>query len=83
MTKGSKNQVPGSPKGAGELLDMYFLQARSYLLETAAVIDRIERAGGGKEPLQEPRLQKLIKALEVIKEARGNRTEQFLIFFSE
>ncbi|MDT8392145.1 MAG: hypothetical protein RRC34_16710 [Lentisphaeria bacterium] len=33
------------PKTADELLDMYYHDLRSYLLEVAAGFDRIERAG--------------------------------------
>ena len=45
MQKDLKRNPLGSPKGAAELLDMYFLDMRSALLEVAATLDRIERVG--------------------------------------
>ena len=72
-----------SPKSAGELLDMYFLEMRSALLETAAALDRLERAEGGAAILEDPRLQHIQDACDILKNGRGNRTEQFLVLFSE
>ena len=75
--------VLSSPKTAKELLDLYFLEARSALLETAAIFDRIERAEGGIEIFTEPRFSKLMEACEIIKNVRGNRAQQFLLLFSD
>jgi hypothetical protein len=84
MNQALKNHRPlGSPKSAKELLDMYFFEARSALLETAATLDRIERAKGGERIFLDPRVQKLMEALDLIKRARGNRAERFQILFSE
>lgn len=72
-----------SPKTAAQLVDMYFLEARSHLLETAAILDRIERAlddGGG---MTDPRIEQLKVACEIIKTGRGNRAAQFLLLFSD
>ena len=83
MTSIERKSGLGSPKTAKELLDMYFLQARSQMLETAAIFDRIERAEGGAEVLDEARLQKLREACDILKDGRGNRAEQFLLLFSD
>jgi hypothetical protein len=72
----------GSPKSAQELLDMYFLTMRSALLETAAALDRIERAEGGLEIFADPRIENLKKACDIIKDGTGNRAEQFQLLFS-
>ncbi len=72
-----------SPKSAGELLDMYFLDMRSALLETAAALDRLERADGGAAVFDDPRLKDLLAACDILKNGSGNRTEQFLVLFSE
>jgi len=79
----SRNAVLESPKSAKQLLDMYFLDIRSALLETAAAFDRIERAEGGAEIFEDPRLGNLKKACDIIKNSRENRAEQFLTLFSE
>ena len=74
--------VLGSPKSATQLLDMYFLDIRSALLETAAAFDRIERAEGGAEIFQDPRFYNLREACDIIKNGKVNRAEQFLTLFS-
>jgi len=83
MTGDLKKPVLRSPKTAEELLDMYFLDARSQMLETAAILDRIERAEGGAEAMDDHRLKKLRDVCNILKNGRGNRAEQFLMLFSE
>ena len=73
----------GSPKSAQQLLDMYFLDVRSALLETAAAFDRIERAQGGEDIFNDPRIINLRKACDIIKNGKVNRAEQFLTLFSD
>lgn len=72
-----------SPKTAQELIDMYFLDARSHLLETAAFLDRVERAADGGPAQEDPRIQKLLAALTLLSKASGNRAEQFQLLFSD
>ena len=72
-----------SPKTAGELLDLFFLDARSQILEAAAILDRIERAPGGGEAMNDPRLVKLRQAAELLIGGAGNRAERFLMLFSD
>jgi len=66
------------PKTAEQLLDMYYLEARSHLLETAAILDRIERAEGGQTAMEDQRIKTLIKAVKILTQGRENRAEQFL-----
>ena len=75
--------VLGSPKSAKELLDMYFLEMRSALLETAAAFDRIERAAGGTEIFKDPRFDNLRQACDIVKNGEHSRAEQFQILFSD
>jgi hypothetical protein len=72
-----------SPKSAEQLLDMYFLDVRCALLETAAAFDRIERSDGGEEIFGDPRLRSLLEACDIIKNGQRNRAEQFLTLFSD
>jgi len=72
-----------SRKTAAELLDMYFLNMRSALLETAAALDRIQRGPGAPEALNDPRLRKLRAACDILKEPDPGRAERFLLLFSE
>jgi hypothetical protein len=73
----------GSPKTGKELLDLHYLDARSALLETAATLDRIERADKGSEAFSDPRLQNLMKACDILKNGRANRAEQVLLVLSD
>lgn len=75
--------VLASPRTAEKLLDLYFLDMRSALLETAATLDRIERAENGSATFQDPRIRKLVEACDILKEGRQNRAEQFLNLFSD
>ncbi|HTL18379.1 MAG TPA: hypothetical protein VL793_14175 [Patescibacteria group bacterium] len=62
-----------------QLLDLYFLEARSKLIDLAAFFDRIDRAEG--EP--DFRLRALSKALEELRRTDGTRTEHVLIALSD
>jgi hypothetical protein len=71
-----------SGKSAGELLDMYFLDARMHLLETAAALDRLERARGFEQVRGDPRLKKLVEAARLIADGKPERAERFQRLFS-
>lgn len=66
------------PKSAQELLDMYYLEARSYLLETAAILDRIERAPDSDTIMQGPKIQTLYTICDLLKHKKNNRAEKIL-----
>ncbi|MBW1645701.1 MAG: hypothetical protein JRJ56_05140 [Deltaproteobacteria bacterium] len=73
----------GSPLAAEELLEIYFLEMRSALLETAAAFDRLERAAGGERVMEDPRVKKLLAGCELITAAGADRAERFLLLFSD
>ena len=66
-------------KSAQELLDMYYLDIRSNLLEAAAAFDRIEEAGG----TDDPRLEKLRQAGQIALSGEPERAKRFLESMSE
>ncbi len=71
-----------TPLFAGQALDMYFLEARSKLLDVAAILDRLNR---GREPgdvASDPRVQKIRRALEVLLDQSGGRAERLQQIFS-
>ncbi len=69
-------------KTAPELLDMYFLDARMHLLETAAMLDRLERARNFDEIEADPRLGKLREAALLLADGHPERAERFQRLFS-
>ncbi|WP_020585317.1 hypothetical protein [Desulfobacter curvatus] len=71
-----------SQKTAEELLGMYYLEARSYLLETAAILDRIERASGGEAAMEDPRIETLFSLCLMLTRQKKNRAEKFLKLLS-
>ncbi|RLB71011.1 MAG: hypothetical protein DRH04_02560, partial [Deltaproteobacteria bacterium] len=83
MGKTTLGMGKGSPLDARKLLDMHFLDIRSALLETAAALDRIERAKGGKEVMGDSRISKLFAACRIITDTGAtDRAERFLTLFS-
>lgn len=67
-----------SPKTGDELLDMYYLDMRSRLLEVAAAFDRIEAAGGTTDP-RRAKLQHLAK---IAVDDQPQREKRFLEYLS-
>ncbi len=72
-----------SPKTAEELLEIYFLDMRSCLLETAAAMDRIQRAENGNDVLKDPRIHQLKGAMEILKSENEGRVERILRLLSD
>lgn len=83
MNSISKKSTLTPPKSARQLLDMYFLDIRSALLESAAAFDRIESAEGGQAIFDDPRIQDLKRACNIIMNGKSNRAERLLLLLSE
>ncbi|MGN6369762.1 MAG: hypothetical protein ACTHN5_16000 [Phycisphaerae bacterium] len=66
---------PPTPS-ASALLDTYFLEARSKLLDLAAFLDRLDRAPDAATLKSDPRLLFLADALTILQSQTPNRTEQ-------
>jgi hypothetical protein len=62
-----------------QLLDLYYLEARSKLIDLAAFLDRLERSTGNADF----RLTALTKALDELKGDKGDRTERVLLSLSD
>lgn len=71
-----------TPLPAAQALDRYFLEARSKLLDLAAILDRIGRGTGASGAEEDPRLQKVRQALEVLHDRSGGRAERIQQIFS-
>jgi hypothetical protein len=71
-----------TPLTAGQALDTCFLEARSKLLDVAAIFDRIGRGADAAGVTQDPRLEKIRRALEVLRDQSGGRAERIQQIFS-
>jgi hypothetical protein len=70
------------PLPAAQALDRYFLEARSKLLDLAAILDRVERGQGAAAVAKDPRLGKIREAVEVLQDKGGGRAERIQQIFS-
>ena len=70
------------PIPAPKALESYFLEARSKLLDVAAILDRIGRGDDGEDVENDPRLMRVRQALEVLLDQSGGRAERIQKIFS-
>ena len=70
-----------TPLSARTALDAFFLEARSKLLDLAAILDRIDR-GGNSDLAKDPRRGNIRQALEVLGDERPGRAERIQRLFS-
>jgi hypothetical protein len=71
-----------TPLAADQALERYFHEARSKLLDVAAILDRIDRGQGAAQTQQDPRRQKIMEALTILQKKGGSRAEQVQLLFS-
>jgi hypothetical protein len=71
-----------TPLPSAKALDNYFLEARSKLLDLAGILDRIGRGRDAASTDNDPRLEKIRKALEVHHDPSGGRAERIQKIFS-
>jgi hypothetical protein len=69
-----------TPMPAPRVLDMFFLEARSKLLDLAAVLDRLDRGDGSAAA--DPRVERIRKALLTLLETEPGRAERVQQTFS-
>lgn len=71
-----------TPLPAAQALDSYFLEARSKLLDLAAILDRVGRGQGSDAAEQDPRLARVRQALHVLLDGKAARAERIQKVFS-
>jgi hypothetical protein len=71
-----------SPLPADAALDAYFYEARAKLLDVAAILDRITRGHNAAAVAKDPRLAKILRALEVLHDESAGRAEMIQQIFS-
>ena len=65
---------------ASEILEREFLELRAGLLQTAAQLDRLDRAQGSVA--DDPRIRGVLQAIEVLSKPGPGRAEQVQLIFS-
>jgi hypothetical protein len=71
-----------NPVPAPQTLDAFFLEARSKLLDIAAILDRIGRGRDAAAVFNDPRMDKIRQALDVLLDPSGGRAERIQQIFS-
>jgi hypothetical protein len=71
-----------TPLPADRVLEQSFHEARSKLLDVAAILDRLGRGDGAGTTASDPRAQKLRKALELLLGNASNKAELLQQLFS-
>lgn len=71
-----------TPLPAGKALETFFLEARSKILDLAAILDRIERGKDAAGLGGDARLRRIAEALEILRSAGSDRAERVQQVFS-
>ena len=75
--------APYRPMQAIDVLDLYFIENRSRLLDIASFLDRIDRYEGAAEARADYRYQAFAKVVELLSAADGNRTKSIQLALSD
>ncbi|MBI3821843.1 MAG: hypothetical protein HY289_04080 [Planctomycetes bacterium] len=72
-----------APLPANKALESFFFEARAKLLDIAAILDRVNRGQeSGEVAANDPRIERIRKALEVLHDQSGGRAERIQQIFS-
>ena len=71
-----------TPLPAGKALDTFFLEARSKILDLAAILDRIGRGKDSAGVTNDPRLRRIADAVELLHSPGDDRAERVQQVFS-
>jgi len=77
-----KEKIRGTST-AKEVIDRYFLENRAKLIDLAAFLDRIDRAGVSVAHESDYRLRALFSALDILTDGKNNRARRVLEVFSD
>ena len=69
-----------APLSAAEVLSREFLDIRCKILDLAAALDRLDRAGGSVG--DDPRMARIREAIDVVIDERSERAEHVQLVFS-
>lgn len=72
-----------SPMAATAVLDRVYLEVRCRLLDVAAALDRIERAEGSDDALDDARWKQLREGIAILGSTGADRAERIQMLFSD
>ena len=70
----------GTPLSRAQAVDLYFMEHRARLLDIAAFLDRVDRAGPGVDDF---RMQAFRRALALLQDGRPDRARRVLELLSD
>jgi len=74
---------PYRPMRANDILDLYFIENRSRILDIASFLDRIDRYEGAEEARADYRYQAFARIVKLLSEPTGNRTKAIQVELSD
>lgn len=75
--------APYQALNATGILDLYFVENRSRLLDIAAFLDRVDRYAGADEARRDFRYRAFTEALKLLESPGGDRTKAIQMAFSD
>ncbi len=75
--------MPPIPMDAEAVLDRYFLEMRSKVLDLGAALDRIERADGAERVRQDERMKQLQDGIGILVDGGGDRATRIHMIFAD
>jgi hypothetical protein len=66
-----------------DILDLYFIENRSRIMDIASFLDRIDRYEGAEEAKADYRYQAFLRILDITREAARDRTKAVQIALSD
>lgn len=70
----------GIPMSRPQVADAYFMEHRAKLIDIAAFLDRLDRAGDGPDDF---RIEALRQAAAILTDGRGERAKRMLELYSD
>ena len=71
------------PMTSNDVIDTYFIENRWRILEIAAFLDRVDRSKSPEAGRSDFRYKALMRALKILMESKGDRTEAMQQNFSD
>jgi hypothetical protein len=71
------------PLITSQIIDEYFVENRTRLLDIAAFLDRLDRSSDGRPAAEDFRIQAFARALRVLSSSEGGKIDQLQLIFSD